>query len=558
MAEEFLMKASDLHLVELLEMKPERGSIRFKDRRMLLWDADAFGSLRKELIETLSADQARPILKRFGFANGYRDARMTEGLLNWDNDAEWWLSCPALQRHEGKVQPSVQHLLVDREAGSFEMEVEWDHSYEAEQHLRIFGTSETPVCWTLAGFASGFATALMGSECLVVETECVAMGHAKCKVVGKTRQQWGSTADALSEDYQAKPLSDELESRELELRREQQLLAKRERDLNRVTTSSTDIRSHSLRMQKVLTLAETVAKVDSTVLINGESGVGKERIARLVHDESRQSVGPFIAINCGALPETLLDSELFGHVRGSFTGANTDKKGLFEAANDGTIFLDEVGEMSPATQVKLLRVLQEREVWPVGASAPRKINVRVLAATNRDLEKLVADGRFRADLFYRLNVVVIEVPPLRARSEDILPLARTFIAAACERCSLPSKSLTTEAAESLADHPWPGNIRELENAMERAVIISESRSKIERDDLSPNIRGVSGSFTKVRYDQVVPMAEIEKRYTLEVLARNHGNRTRTAKDLGIGANTLWRKLKSWGVPPARGELETAV
>lgn len=547
------MKASDLHLVELLDIQPEQGSIRFKDRRMLLWDADAFGSLRQELIESLGVDEARPILKRFGFANGFRDARMTENLVNWDDDQEWWRACPRLQLHEGKVQPSVQHLRVDRNEKVFEMEVDWLHSYEAEQHLRIFGVSDRPVCWTLTGFASGFASALMDEECLVVETECVAMGHAQCRVVGKTRRAWGLDGEALAVDYKGHCLAEDLKAREEELKREQRRLMNRERELERLVPRKDWGESTSTLMAKVYTLCETVARVDSTVLINGESGVGKERIARLIHNASNQKDGPFVGINCGALPETLLDSELFGHMRGSFTGASSDKRGLFEAANEGTIFLDEVGEMSPATQVKLLRVLQEREVWPVGAASPRKINVRVLAATNRDLQQLVDDGRFRSDLFYRLNVVSVDVPPLRSRPEDILTLARMFIRKTCQRCNLPPKSLTAQAAEALTEYPWPGNVRELENAIERAVILTENRMKIERDDLAANIRGVSGSFTRVQYDQVVPMAEIERRYVLEVLERHQGNRTRTAKALGMGANTLWRKLKSWGVPPARGD-----
>lgn len=554
------MKASDLHLLELLDVNTAEGSIRFKDRRMLLWDADAFGSLRHELLESLGIELARPILKRFGFANGYRDALMTEQLLHWDNDEEWWRACPSLQRHEGKVQPNVEHIRVDRVAKEFEMEVEWTYSYEAEQHLRVIGKSDSPVCWTLAGVASGFASALMGEECIVVETDCVAMGAPCCKVVGKTRRAWAEEGDTVAADYKAQPLASELALRDRESRTEQHRQARRERELaERKKRSGSnrprELASRSTHMENVLTLCETVARVDSPVLITGESGVGKERIARFIHQESDHSESRFTIVDCGALPETTLESELFGHLAGSFAGANADKLGLLERPECGTLYLDEVGAMSPALQVKLLRVLQDGEVWPVGASEPRQVQVRVLASTNRDLEERVQQGQFRTDLLYRLNVITVDLPPLRARPEDILPMARTYIQMSCERAGVTIKTLTAEAAEALADHPWPGNVHELENAIDRAIILSGTRGKIEREDLPPAIRSVSANVSNVHYDQVMSIAELERRYVMEVLDRYNGNRTRTAKALGIGANTLWRKLKGWGVPPARGEIQ---
>jgi DNA-binding NtrC family response regulator len=548
------MKASDLSLLELLDFEPSDGSIQMRGRRMLLWDADAFGTLRNELVESLGISRARPILRRFGFANGYRDALAVGELFSWDNDIEWWRSCPALQRDEGKVKPTVHSVAVDRDAGIFEMEVSWHHSYEAEQHKRLFGTSEAPVCWTLAGYASGFATALMGQECLVIETSCAAMGGAACRVSGRVRTTWGAQADDIARDYAALPLSQELEEREAELRRQRSKLMRTQRELAKLRGHEPmrgGLVCRSREMERVLDLCETVAKVDSTVLITGESGVGKERIARFIAEASQRGEGPYLAVNCGALPESLLESALFGHLQGSFTGANQDRKGLFEAARNGTIFLDEVGEMSPATQVKLLRVLQEREVMPVGSTSPRPIDVRVLAATNRDLEEMVSRGEFRADLYYRLKVVAVEIPALRARSADVLPLAREFIASASKRAKIPLKTLAPEAVEAMVEYHWPGNVRELQNAVERAVVLSGERGKIEKSDLGPEIRGASASPQLFPRDQVVPMAELEKRYVLEVLERFDGNRTRTARALGIGANTLWRKLKSWGVPPAR-------
>jgi two-component system, NtrC family, response regulator HydG len=348
------MRARDLKLVELLDFAPEDGRIGFRDHRMLLWDADAFGNLRKELFDALGLDAARGILRRFGFANGYRDALSTRRISEWANDAEWWLTCPALQGHEGKVAPTVRVLELDRAAGHFRLEVEWRNSYEAAQHLRVAEPAAVPVCWTLAGYASGFATAVMGEETFVVETQCVAMGHPACRVIGRTRREWGDEGDRIAGEYRARSLVRELEERDEELRRTARRLERSERELRELgAVGAGDFIARSREMARVLELVAQVAHAETTVLITGESGVGKERIARMLHDGSPRSRGELVAVNCGALPEPLLESELFGHVRGAFTGAIGDKKGLFAAARGGTILLDEIGEMSPAIQVQI-------------------------------------------------------------------------------------------------------------------------------------------------------------------------------------------------------------
>jgi two-component system response regulator HydG len=302
--------------------------------------------------------------------------------------------------------------------------------------------------------------------------------------------------------------------------------------------------ARSAAMRRVVDLARRIARVDSTVLITGESGTGKELISRLVHDESTRSMGPFIAVNCGAITETLLESELFGHSRGAFTGATQNRVGLFEAANGGTLLLDEIGDVSPGMQVKLLRVLQEREIRPVGENKSRPVNVRVIAATNRELATDVAEGRFRMDLYYRLNVLQLHLPPLRNRREDILPLARLLMANAAARINRPVTGLSPRAADQLLRYDWPGNVRELENAMESAVALGRA-SLIELDDLPEEVRQAipTPSITS----PVRALNEIEKDYIIAVLDLNGGNRTRTAKQLGIGSATLSRKLKSYGV-----------
>ncbi|MBL8983170.1 MAG: sigma-54-dependent Fis family transcriptional regulator [Gemmatimonadetes bacterium] len=296
----------------------------------------------------------------------------------------------------------------------------------------------------------------------------------------------------------------------------------------------------------VLKLAETVAPTESTVLIQGESGTGKEVIARYVHELSLRSEGAFLSINCGALPESLLESELFGHVKGSFTGAHKDKGGLFSAAAKGTFFLDEIGETTAATQVKLLRVLQHREVIPVGATEAQPIDTRLLAATNRDLEDEIRRGAFRRDLYYRLNVIAIHLPALRERAEDIPLLADAFlIKQASARGEVP-KTLSESALDALVHYPWPGNVRELENALERAVILCPGE-EIDASHLPEKLTSRSPDRLVEQRETPNPTLDaIERAYIMWILQSEGGNKTRAAETLGIDPSTLHRKLQRFG------------
>ena len=299
-------------------------------------------------------------------------------------------------------------------------------------------------------------------------------------------------------------------------------------------------------MRKLVDLTRRVAKVDSTVLITGESGSGKERIAKLLHEESSRASGPFIAVNCGAIAETLLESELFGHVRGAFSGATHDRPGLFEAAHNGTLLLDEIGEVSLSMQVKLLRTIQEREVRRVGENKTRRVDVRIVAATNRDLAQEIVAGTFRQDLYYRLKVVDLHLPSLRERRDDILPLARVLLADAALRMKRKVTSISPGAADQLLRYAWPGNVRELENAMERAVALAlPGTTRVELPDLPEEVRQAVAKPVPARM-AVLPLEEVEKEYILAALALNGGNQTHTAKQLQIGLATLYRKLKSYG------------
>jgi len=303
--------------------------------------------------------------------------------------------------------------------------------------------------------------------------------------------------------------------------------------------------AHSPAMKGVFELVERVAPTDATLLIQGESGTGKEVIARAVHHASPRAARAFVAVNCGAVPEALLESELFGHMRGAFTGAVASKPGLFEEADGGTLFLDEIGEMPAALQVKLLRVLQSGEVRRVGATQTVTIAARVLAATNRNLAELTRQGAFREDLFYRLNVVEVVVPPLRERREDIVALAEHFLARSAGRLSRELQ-LGADAIECLLRYAWPGNVRELENAIERAAILARTPT-VGRDDLPPHVAAGLELGPSPVLPRQMTLAEAERIHILQTLERFGGSHSNAAEALGIGRTTLWRKLKEYGI-----------
>jgi PAS domain S-box-containing protein len=303
-----------------------------------------------------------------------------------------------------------------------------------------------------------------------------------------------------------------------------------------------DIVSKSAAMREVRELLPLVANSDSTVLIEGEPGTGKELVARAIHNLGRRREAPFVAVNCGALPDALVESELFGHVRGAFTDAKRDKKGRFAMAEGGTLLLDEIGDVSPAVQVKLLRVLQEREYLPLGSSQPVKAHVRVLAATNRDLAIEAMNGRFRQDLFYRLNVVRIALPPLRSRVDDVPLMIHHFIDRFNTLQGRRIRGISERAMKTLMVYNFPGNVRELENAIEHAFVVCAGNT-IRVEDLPAHLRGQSIDRTPHTVTVHGPLESAEAAAIREALTRHGGNRTRAAKDLGISRNTLWRKMK---------------
>lgn len=539
------MRVEDLDVKELLQLDPDGGVIRFAGQRALLLDAVAMGVLRKYLVENFGFAAARAVLTQFGFAHGWRMAEAMQSEFKWE-DENW--------RHAGGRILTLQ--------GLFRLETGGDPlgkagstlvaSYEAEQHLLHFGRADAPMCWTICGIMSGYISRTEGKEIYVLEDRCLGKGDAACHLIGRTRAEWGDERAAELQFFERKPLKEcldvsldrvleTLKNAERKLKEHRSALVRVARDVD----EPLGIVAKSAAIRKLVDMTRRVAKVDSTVLITGESGAGKERIARLVHDESTRAAGPFIAVNCGAIAETLLESELFGHARGAFTGATHDRPGLFEAAIGGTLHLDEIGEISPGMQVKLLRVLQEREIRRVGENKTRKVDVRIVAATNRDLGKVVLDGGFRQDLYYRLKVVELHVPALRDRRDDILPLARVLLAESSLRMKRDITGITPAAADQLLRYEWPGNVRELANTMERAVALTSAK-RVELEDLPEEIRQVFPRPVAAA-GAVRPLDQIEKDYILAALDANAGNQTQTAEQLQIGSATLYRKLKSYGM-----------
>jgi DNA-binding NtrC family response regulator len=541
------MRADDLDHRELLELDSEGGVIHFAGQRALLLDAVAMGLLRKYLVENFGLNAARTVLTQFGFAHGWRMAEAMRSEFKWSSDQDWRHAGTRIHALEGlfRVEPG-SHDPLSKEG------VMLVACYEAEQHLLHFGRADAPMCWTICGLTSGYLSRTAGKEIYVLEDRCMGKGDAACRLFGRTREEWGDErAEELrffkpnhlkqSLDVSLHRVTETLKAAERKLREHRRALVRAGRDIE----EPLGIVAKSPPMRQLVDLARRLAKVDSTVLITGESGSGKERMARLVHEESTRAAGPFIAVNCGAITETLLESELFGHARGAFTGATQDRPGLFEAANSGTLLLDEVGEVSPGMQVKLLRTLQEREIRRVGESKSRRVDVRVLAATNRELAHGVAGGAFRQDLYYRLKVVELHVPPLRERRDDVLPLARVLLADAALRMKRKISGLAPAAADQLLRYQWPGNVRELENAMERAVALARG-SRVELEDLPEEIRGAFPMPVASR-GKVRRLDEIERDYILAALELNGGNQTHAAAQLHIGPATLYRKLKSYGL-----------
>ena len=536
------MKAADLKLEELVDFA--EGRLSLKERRLVLHNIHAFAQFRKDLFDMVGQDHARRILTRFGYYWGQADAAAMRRVFEWDSLVELIKAGPRLHTLQGVNRTIIRKLEVDEKTGHFEMDLVWHDSGEAEEHMLELGKATYPVCWMLVGYASGYCSLCLGRNVYFIESHCEAKGDCICVAMGKDEASWGEELKPHLPYFQMDDIWGKVQKLSHELRRKTRELAAQRKLLGwgvgAPKSPFIEVRSEAFR--RVLELAGRVAQFDTSILICGETGTGKEVLARYVHRQSPRAGKPFVGVNCTALPETLLESELFGHKAGSFTGATRDRAGLFEQAEQGTIFLDEIGDISPAMQMKLLRVLQEREILRIGESQTRKIDVRVIAATNRNLPQFIREGKFREDLYYRLRVIEVNIPPLRQRRDDILPLARHFVRVLAVRLKMPQLRLDATCADLLLRYDWPGNVRELENAVEHAAVLCVN-NLILPEYLPSHIVHAGATPAAVTADTSRTLAQVEQVYIEAVLKSAQGNQTQAAKILGISPSTLWRKLK---------------
>jgi len=466
-----------------LRFSPNEGRIWLDERRMVLLHAEAFGSLREELIASLGVDMARGLLTRIGYAAGCRDAETAWRILGSQASLVELVRTGAVMHAmqgfvlaENLVRPSVEQN-IDGE--NFYGEWIWKHSIEDESHVHHHGVGAHAACWTEVGYSSGYLSTCAGRRILVREIECRAMGNPHCRNIAKPVSRWQDAAEDLRfmEPQAAPPARVFMPGASPQPQASAPAAAPArlfgsEDGPETVVGASTA--SHVLR-HKMLRVAST----NATVLLLGESGVGKSMIAREVHRHSRRAHLPFIEVNCAAIPESLIESELFGVERGAYSGATVSRAGRFEVADGGTLFLDEIATLSMTAQGKLLRVLQSGEFERLGSSRTLRTDVRVIAATNEKLQDAVRDGRFREDLFFRLNVFPLLIQPLRERRDDIPLLTDAILARFARRHQRPVRGISARAMRAILHHSWPGNIRELENVLERGVILAQDDELID-------------------------------------------------------------------------------
>jgi transcriptional regulator with GAF, ATPase, and Fis domain len=467
---------------------------------------------------------------------------------------------------EGVVTVRVLRAQIDQATGTFDVEAEWQRSYEAEQHRTHIGPSEAPVCWTLTGYASGHSTAVFGREVFCYEPECVGKGDARCRVIARAADAADPAVQALQADYRVENVEAEL-GRMLEaLEQQAKALAQQQakvsvleaqlsslREALHDTNGAVELVGTSTAFRQVLQLVERVAPADMTVLLCGETGTGKDLIARTLHARSARREQPLITVNCAALPTGLVESELFGHEKGAFTGAVQRRLGRFEAADGGTLFLDEIGDLPLEAQAKLLRVLERGEFERLGSTHTRTVNVRLTAATNQPLEKLVAEGKFRADLFYRMNVFPIHLPPLRERPEDIGLLAHYFAQKFRTRLKKHITAIDPHTLTHLQAYPWPGNVRELAHLIERAVLLADGEVLTVDVPLSTRERAAVRGHESGTARPWTTLQAMERAYIADVLRHTHGQIAGpggAADILGLPASTLRHRLKKLGLTPS--------
>ena len=540
------MRAEDLLPLEMITLDTKTGFPMVGKHRAMAMGVQTLVRLEKDLNRILGWPKMSILLTRFGYEWGLAQAALLRDIYDFDSPEELLKAGSILRRMSGIVDEQIDEVRYNPDKKELHFSGIWRDSFEVLIALSETWKRPEPGCHILTGMVSGYASAVFDMEVLVRETSCQGGCNTMCCFEGRQVEEWGLDLMEVKQYFAVTYLDEELartrtliEQAQEEMHRQgEEIRALRKQTLHPAEDHGLIYRSTA--MEKILILAEKVAPTGSTVLIQGESGTGKEVVARFIHRHSGRESQPFLAINCAALPPNLLESELFGHVKGAFTGADNDKKGLFVEAGSGTLFLDEVGELPLELQAKLLRALQQREVRPVGGTRDIKINARIIAATNQDMREMVVSNRFREDLFYRLSVFPLKMTPLRERRQDILLLARHFLGK-----FKPDHSGFSPAAIRLLEHySWPGNVRELENWIEYAVVLAgEERILPEHLPLSM-MQTPQEQLSVNNLAQDLPTAEeLERRYIRLVLDQTGGNKSEAARILGLSISTLWRRLK---------------
>ncbi len=501
-------------LLSQIRFESDQGKVWLNEQRMLLIHSSVMGLLRKELIQTLGIERAKGFLMRFGYHSGWKDAELVDKIRPDMSAEDAFFVGPQLHCIKGMVNVKPVSLDLDINSGKFDAEFDWFDSYEADVHMQDFGPAEEPICWTLIGYASGYTTYFMGRNIIFKESTCAGMGHDHCHIHGRPADEWEDQAE-LERYLLPDPIADELFGLQSEL--------SELRDSFRSSDQSDDLLFNSVgqsgAFKNVCQMIRRASSSKVTVLLQGETGVGKEVVAKGLHQSSDRADKPFVAVNCACIPPDLIEAELFGVEKGAYTGATQSREGKFERAHGGTIFLDEVVELSPRAQASLLRVLQESEMERVGDTRTRRIDVRVVAAANEDLEQAVSDGKFRADLFFRLNVYPVHIPPLRDRTEDIPLLINHFLKKYHTLYNKRTLGVSDKAMQALMHYKWPGNIRELENMIERGVILTDNNHTIDLDAFFPSLSEPTHPLNSINRQGVLAQ-QIANRQPTEELSQS--------------------------------------
>lgn len=572
-------------LLDRFHFDVTEGCIWLDDRRVLVLQSDWFAQLRSELIELMGIEKARGLLTRLGYSAGCRDGQLALRVHSDRPIMEVLLSGGQLHALQGTV--CVIPLFVDLNlaARHCHLEFAWKNSMEDQAHISAMPSIHEAACWMEVGYASGFLSTIFGGSVIVREIECKALGYSMCRCVARFEHEWDDASEDLKylQAWQGPSLT---------VQPDKDSPSAAAGAVSGVNDESATV-GRSAAFNAVLHKLERVARTDATVLLLGESGVGKSLLARELHRRSHRADGPFVELNCGSLPEALLESELFGVERGAYTGAHASRAGRFEMAANGTLFLDEIGTLGYAAQGKLLRVLQTGEFERLGGAKTLRGNVRLVAATNEDLRRLIKEGKFRLDLYYRLNIFPIEVPPLRERRDDLPLLIERFIARFRARHGKSGPvRITPRAYRALLSHTWPGNVRELENVLERATILmsddepldlhhlfldpgeipddttlmidnaghlvssrvaepspTSAASSKERAAARETRASTSTTWTQQALEQADAdgLVGLERQLVLAALAAADGNTAIAARKLGLTRAQIDYRLKKWGV-----------